>query len=45
MNENQELFIDESMIKNISDYNLIKDEILIVGYQKINRVQKDAINL
>ena len=27
MNENQELFIDESTIKNISDYNLIKDEI------------------
>ena len=28
MNENQELFIDESMIKNINDYNLIKDEII-----------------
>ena len=28
MNDNQELFIDESMIKNISEYNLIKDEII-----------------
>ena len=28
MNVNQELFIDESMIKNLSDYNLIKDEII-----------------
>ena len=28
MNDNQELFIDESMIKNINDYNLIKDEII-----------------
>ena len=28
MNDNQELFIDESMIKNINDYNSIKDEII-----------------
>ena len=42
MNDNQELFIDESMIRNINDYNLIKDEIICEICQGILIKQKQC---